>query len=58
MDLDGAIKILEHWEDDLEEWNKADTDGAVRLGIEALKAVKATRRRWGDRFAPTLPDED
>lgn len=43
MTIEEAIKILTYWDEDIDAWNEADNDGAIQLGIEALKAVKLTR---------------
>jgi hypothetical protein len=44
--VDGELSIqgVDHCED-------------MKLGIEALKAVKESRRIWGDRGVGTLPGE-
>ncbi|MBA7568643.1 hypothetical protein ES708_10377 [subsurface metagenome] len=43
MTIDEAIAILTHYDTDLDAWNDEDNDTAVKLGIEALKAVSNYR---------------
>lgn len=43
MKISKAIEILTYWETDLDAWNEADTDTAIKLGIEALEKVQKYR---------------
>lgn len=57
MKIEKAIEILTYWDDDLNAWNMADTDSAVKLGIEALKAVRKFQS-MGSKINPLrLPGE-
>ena len=48
-----AIKILTHYDTDLDAWNDEDNEAAVKLGIEALKAWKE-HRGTGSLMDPLL----
>ena len=57
MKIDKAIEALTEVVDDYADqlWDEAIE--ATQLGIEALKGVKESRRKWGVRGVATLPEE-
>jgi hypothetical protein len=57
MTLDEAIEVLTT--ENNHPWNQHNSAlrAAVKLGIQALKAVKESRTLWGARGVPPLPGE-
>ena len=53
MKVSEAIEILNYWETDVDAWNDADTDAAIKLGMEALKRIESCR--VGDAANVELP---
>lgn len=57
MTLEKAIKELSLWETRFHDYNDPQMTGAVKLGIEALKAVKRNRHALIIDYQITLPGE-
>jgi len=57
MKLEEAIKILTGFVVNEPDIWEPDEENALKLGIEAFKAVERNRKLWGDRGVPTLSGE-
>ena len=57
MTIDEAIKILTHYDTDLDAWNDEDNDAAVKLGTEALKRIRHDREAMQAKHVLLLPGE-
>ena len=57
MKIDKAVEILENDYSDLTIFQMPDFIKAIELGIEALKATRQSRVKWGNRGVSLLPGE-
>ena len=57
MTIDQAIKILIHYDTDLDAWNDEPNDEAVRLGIQALEWIRQNRYANYPHHIPLLAGE-
>ena len=57
MTIDKAIEILEDYYNRLPRGVNDDYVDAIKLGIEALKSIKATREAYNETIWPLLPGE-
>ena len=57
MTIDEAIRLLSKWQSGLRTTPMDDVDSAVKLGIAALKRLKAIRVNEASVFTLPLPGE-
>lgn len=58
MKISKAIEIQDLYLHHSDQWNHQDLDTAIKLGIEALKHIKATYTYRGNYIPLPLPGEE